>query len=116
MKLLKEIKDDLGFIKSHKLQPTWFKILKVFILLGFFAGYCYFFGIIKTLIFFAIFFSLSFLMHLLYRAKTKKWTQSWLDFVVEENDEFHAKSIGIFYYSAIIIIAILALAVSQNVP
>ena len=37
----------------------------------------------------AIFIFLSTLVHLVYRIKTKKWTQSWLDFIVlEENDPF----------------------------
>lgn len=117
MKLLKEIKDDLGFIKSHKLQPTWFKILKVFILPGFFVGYWTIFGIHKTVLFFATFFSLSLLVHVLYRIKTKQWTQSWLDFrVVEENNELQAKSIGLFYYSAIVINTLISLVISQNLP
>lgn len=30
-KLLAEIKHDLNFIKSHTLQPRWFKVLKIFV-------------------------------------------------------------------------------------
>lgn len=115
--LLDELKYDLSFIKSHTLQPMWFKILKVFILLGFLVGYDYLFGIIKTVVFFAIFLFLSFLVHLLYRVRTNKWNRSWLDFVViEEHNEIKAKSIGKFYYSAIVLNAMLALAISQMVP
>ena len=40
-KLLKEIKDDLNFIKSHTLQPKWYKIFKVFMILGFLTGYLF---------------------------------------------------------------------------
>ena len=113
-KLLDEFKSDLNFIKSHSLQPKWYKILKVFILVGFLVGYYYLFGIIKTVIFFVIFIFLSFLVHLLYRAKTNKWKRSWLDFVViEENNEIKSKSIGKFYYSAIVLNTILSLVISQ---
>jgi hypothetical protein len=116
-KLLDEIKYDASFIKSHSLQPRWYKVLKVFILLGFLAGYYLLFGILKTVVFFATFLFLSLLVHLLYRVKTHKFTQSWLDFVVvEENGEIKAKSIGKFYYLAIIINAIVSLVVSQSLP
>jgi len=116
-KLLEEVKVDLNFIKSHSLQPKWFKGLKVFILVGFMVGYDYLFGGIKTVIFFGIFFFLSFLVHLLYRAKTDKWKRSWLDFVViEENNDIRAKSIGIFYYSAIVLNTIISLFFSQMLP
>jgi len=113
-KLLEEIKTDVSFIQSHSLQPKWYKVLKVFILVGFLAGYGYVFGPAKTPVFFAVFISLSLLVHLLYRAKTNKWKQSWLDFVVvKEDDEMRAKSIGKFYYSAIVFNAILSLIISQ---
>jgi Ca2+-dependent lipid-binding protein len=113
-KLLEEIKVDLSFIQSHTLQPKWYKVLKVFILLGFLVGYTYLFGLTKTVIFFAVFFFLMLLVHLLYRAKTDKWKKSWLDFVVaEENGEIRGKSIGKFYYAAIVCSAILSLLISQ---
>ncbi|HSF83719.1 MAG TPA: hypothetical protein VLA49_20980 [Anaerolineales bacterium] len=113
-KLLDEIKTDVSFVKSHTLQPRWYKILKVFILLGFLAGYYLLFGITKTVVFFAVFIFLSFLVHLFYRFKTNKWQRSWLDFVVvEENNEIKAKSIGVFYYSAVVLNAVLSLVVSQ---
>ncbi len=116
-KLVEEIKYDMNFIKSHSLQPQWYKVLKVFILVGFLVGYGYLFGLGKTVIFFAVFILLSFLVHLLYRIKTKKWKQSWLDFVVvEEGNEIKAKSIGKFYYSAIVLNAILSLVISQVFP
>lgn len=79
IKLLEEIKYDLRFIKSHSLQPKWFKVLKVLILLGFLASYCFLFGWIKTALFFVIFVFLSTIVHLIYRTKTKRWKQSWLD-------------------------------------
>jgi hypothetical protein len=56
-KFLKEIIYDAEFIKDHQLQPGWYKVLKVFLLLGLAAGYFLFFGARKTLVFFAIFFS-----------------------------------------------------------
>ena len=117
IKLLQEIKDDLGFVKSHTLQPKWYKVLKVFILAGFLAGYYFLFGWSKTIVFSAVFLFLSFLVHLLYRTKTNKWKRSWLDFVVvEEHNEIKAKSIGKYYYSVIILNTILSMIVSQAVP
>jgi hypothetical protein len=116
-RLLKEIKDDLSFIKSHSLQPQWYKVLKIFIIVGFLAGYYYLFGFMKTVIFFAVFLSLSLVVHLLYRVKTNKWKQSWLDFVVVESDNgIKAKSIGKFYYSAIVLNTLFSVIISQMFP
>lgn len=113
-KLLKEIKDDLSFIKSHTLQPQWYKVLKIFILVGFLAGYNYLFGFMKTMIFFAVFMFLMLLVHLMYRFKTDKFQKSWLDFIVVKTDEgVKAKSIGKFYYAAIIFNALCSVMVSQ---
>jgi hypothetical protein len=113
-RLLNEIKHDLSFIRSHTLQPQWYKVVKVFIILGFIAGYFYLFGLRKTGLFFAVFFSLALLVHIIYRIKTNRWTRSWLDFaVIEEGGEIKADSIGKFYYLAIVVNAILSLAISQ---
>jgi len=113
-KLLKEIKDDLNFIKSHTLQPKWYKIFKVFMILGFLTGYLFLFGLLKTIVFSGVFFSLSFLVHLIYRAKTDKWQHSWLDFVVvDENGEPRPQRIGRYYYSFILFNVIISLSVSQ---
>lgn len=113
-RLLKEIKDDLSFIKSHTLQPQWYKTLKIFILVGFLAGYYYLFGFIKTVIFFAVFMFLMLLVHLVYRFKTDKFQKSWLDFIVVKTDKgVKANSIGKFYYAAIILNALCSVIVSQ---
>jgi hypothetical protein len=113
-KLLKEIMVDVNFIKSHTLQPKWYKVVKIFILLGFIAGYYWLFGLVKTALFASVFLLLSLLLHMLYRVKTKKFQQTWLDFiVVEEGGEKRAQSIGKFYYSAIVMNAILAAVISQ---
>lgn len=115
IKLLDEIKYDLSYLKSHTLQPKWFKVAKVFILLGFLVGYTYLFGWAKTVLFFAVFIVLGLFVHLVYRVKTNKWKQSWLDFVVvEENGEARTKRIGKFYYSAIILNFTLSLVISQT--
>jgi hypothetical protein len=114
LKLLDEIKYDLKFMQSHTLQPKWYKILKVFVVLGFLLGYYFWFGMLKTLLFFGTFVLLSFVVHMTYRVKTDKWTKSWLDFkVVEEKNEIKAKSIGRFYYSAVVIDATLSIVISQ---
>ena len=116
-KLLQEIKDDVDFVKSHTLQPKSYKVLKVFILAGFLAGYYFLFGLTKTAIFLAVFIFLSLALHMLYRTKTKKYKQSWLDFVVaKEGGEIKPKSIGIYYYLAIILNAIISIIISQVIP
>ena len=97
-KLLDEIKFDAKFIKGHQLQPRWYKILKVFLILGFLVGYGVLFGSKKTLIFCGVFFTLSFLVHMVYRINTKKYTQNWLDFEVVEVDGVEIpQRIGIYY-------------------
>lgn len=113
-KILQEIKDDLNFIKSHTLQPRWYKTLKIFILVGFLVGYYYLVGLMKTVIFLAVFMFLMLLVHLVYRFKTDKFQKSWLDFIVVETDEgVKARSIGRFYYAAIILNALCSVLVSQ---
>lgn len=113
-KLLKEIMIDLRFLKSHTLQTKWYKILKVFILLGFLAGYYFLFGLIKTIIFFAVFVLLMTTVHFIYRKKTNKFKQNWLDFIVQENSENKPIRIGKYYYSAIVINIIIAISISQT--
>ena len=111
-KWIDEIKYDLNFLKSHTLQPQWFKIAKVFILIFLFAGYYSLFGQSKTILFFATFIFLMLIVHFIYRTKTKKYTVNWLDFVV--NQEGAApKRIGKFYYPVIILNAAIAFIISQ---
>jgi hypothetical protein len=113
-KLIQEIQEDIHFVKTHTLQPKWYKLLKIFILIGFLAGYSAWFGLPKTGVFLIVFFFLSFLVHMTYRIKTKKWKRSWLDFiVVEEGGQAKPKRIGKFYYSAVIINAVLSMVISQ---
>ena len=112
--LLDEIEYDLGYLKTHTLQPKWFKILKLFILLGVLIGYYSWFGMRATAIFFASFILLGLVLHLTYRIKTNRYTTSWLDFIVTiENNELKTKRIGKYYYSAVIVITILSIIISQ---
>jgi hypothetical protein len=117
-RLMDEIKLDLSYLRSHTLQPKWFKIVKIFILLGLLVGYAYLFGLARTALFFAAFVALSLVVHFAYRTNTKKWTQSWLDFVViaEEDGETRTKRIGKFYYAAVTINLVLAVAISRFLP
>jgi hypothetical protein len=111
--LLQEIQYDLNFIRSHTLQPRWYKALKVFVVGGFLLAYATYFGGKKTGVFMAVFFFLSFLVHMLYRVKTDRWKRSWLDFVVvEEDQEIRPKSIGKFYYAAVALNTVIALVIS----
>jgi len=112
--LIDEIKDDLSYLKSHTLQPKWFKLLKVFILFGVLVGYYFLLGVTATILFSVTFFFLMLIVHFTYRIKTNQYTTSWLDFVVVEDDqELKTKRIGKYYYSAIIVNAIISLIVSQ---
>jgi hypothetical protein len=112
-KLGSDIKYDLDFLKSHTLQPKWYKILKVFILFGFLLGFYLIFDLSKTALFFACFVAFALAIHFTYRIKTRKYTQSWLDFIVNETGEEKPKRIGKYYYPAIIISAIISFVVSQ---
>ena len=112
--IIEEIKYDANFIKGHQLQPGWYKVLKVFLILGFLGGYLYFFGSSKTLLLSAVFFSLSLVVHMVYRIKTKRYTQSWLDFeVVEKDGERIPQKIGIYYYLAVFTNLIIGIVISQ---
>lgn len=113
-KLIDEILIDVNFIRSHTLQPRWYKLAKVFILVGFLAAYVIFFGWLKTGMFLACFVLLSLMVHMFYRVKTRRWTQSWLDFVViEANGARQYGRIGAFYYIMIALSASLSIALSQ---
>jgi hypothetical protein len=113
-KLAKEIKDDVSFIRTHTLQPAWYKFLKIFILLGVLGVYWWLWGFTRTLVFLLIFLLLSFILHMVYRAGTHKFQKSWLDFtVVEVDGKPRAKSIGSFYYAAITINAVIAALISH---
>src|SRR4030042_6007464 len=111
-RLLEGLKIDLKFIGSHSLQPRWYKLLKVLLLVGFLVGFGLLFGLRRTIIFLATFLLLSSLVHFLYRAKTNTWRRSWLDFVVvEENGEPRPVRIGAYYYAAVVLNAVLSLVV-----
>ena len=103
-KILDEIMYDAKFIKGHTLQPQWYKILKVFLLLGLVIGCYQIFGGYKMLVFFGCFFGLSLVVHMIYRSKTFKFTESWLDFKVKEvNGVLQYERIGVYYYLIIVI-------------
>jgi len=114
-KLIDEVKYDLRFLGSHTLQPKWWKVLKIFVLLGFLAGYVLLFGFAKMVLFLAVFFALCLVIHFTYRAKTRKYTQSWLDFTVGESDrDGKPRRIGKYYYPAVLASAVIAFAISQT--
>jgi len=115
-RLLKEIKHDISFIRSHALQPRWYKLLKILILTGYLVGYGFLFGLAKTAVFLSVFISLSVAVHMLYRGKTARFTRSWLDFVVaDESRGISPRHIGPHYYLMIAANAIIAVAISQVV-
>ncbi len=113
-KLFKEFKDDVEFVRGHKLQPGWYKYSKIFILLVLLASYGYLFGFVKTAIFFTSFLFLSLLVHMIYRMKTQKWQKDLLDFKVVGEDTTEVKRIGIYYYSAVVVNGLIAFLLSQT--
>jgi hypothetical protein len=113
-KLGGEIKTDLDFLRTHTLQPKWYKILKVFILAGILLGYYFLFGWAKTLLFFACFVGFSLIIHFTYRLKTKKYTRDWLDFHVDPQGNNQVPKFGTYYYPAILISAIISFITSQT--
>jgi len=113
-KLFEGIKTDARFVRDHELQPGWYKILKIFLLLGLIIGYYLIFGLVKTLAFFGCFFGLSLVVHMVYRINTKTYTQSWLDFRVEEIEgKLVYQRIGIYYYLAVILNGLISFLISQ---
>ncbi len=116
-RLIEGISYDAKYIRGHKLQPGWFKILKVFILVGAAAAYALFFGWKRAAVFVAVFLLLSLVVHYTYRAKTERFTKSWLDFRVgEEGGKVEAEGIGGFYYLAIVGNATIAFMAGQLLP
>jgi hypothetical protein len=107
---------DARFVRGHRLQPGWYKALKVVLLVAAVGAYLILFGPARTAVFVVVFLALSLVLHLVYRAGTDKFTSTWLDFRVEERDGTMVPvSIGRLYYSAIAINAAVAIAVSQLV-
>jgi hypothetical protein len=113
-KILDEIKYDLSFLRTHTLQPKWFKILKIFILIGILVGYSILFGFVKMAVFFISFVLLMTVVHFIYRVKTNKFTTNWLDFIVViEDGEQKKRRIGKYYYPAIILNVLISFTLSQ---
>ena len=112
--ILNEIAYDAKFIKGHKLQPAWFKVLKIFILLAVIVGFLWIFGWQKAVLFVVAFLLLSLVVHLVYRANTRKFTRNWLDFVIVEDKEKNIQQgIGAVYYTWILLNAAIAFILSQ---
>jgi hypothetical protein len=113
-KLLEGIKGDIRFVRSQTLQPEWFKVLKVFLLVGFLLVYWSMFGLRRSAVFLAVFLLLSLAVHILYRKMTRAWTRSWLDFVVVHQGDIPVpRRIGAFYYTAVVVNASISIVISQ---
>jgi hypothetical protein len=111
--LLDNLAYDVNFVKGHQLQPAWFKVLKIFILLAVIVGFVLLFGWRRAAFFTAIFVLLMLIVHLVYRANTRKFTRNWLDFVVVEDLEKNRKpGIGAAYYASILLNALIAFLLS----
>lgn len=113
-KLIEGFKYDVRFVKGHTLQPKWYKFSKLFIITGIIAAYWWIFGTTKALIFVGVFLIVGLSLHMLYRVKTDRFTHSWLDFNVhEENGVKKSEYIGGYYYGMVIFGAIIAVILSQ---
>jgi Ca2+-dependent lipid-binding protein len=111
--LLDEFAYDANFLKGHKLQPAWFKVAKVFILLAVIAGFVFFFGWKRAAVFAVIFLFLMLIVHMVYRINTRKFTRNWLDFIVVEDPAKNLKQgIGLAYYASIQLNALIAFLLS----
>lgn len=107
--IIKEIQKDTLFIKNHTLQPSWFKIAKVFVLLGIVLVLFLILGFMKTIIWFLIFLLLGLIVHLIYRIKSHNYSKSWMDFEVKEvAGKLIYGRIGFLYYSLVIIMILLS--------
>ncbi len=104
-----EMKKDIEFLKKHTLQPKWWKITKIFILLGSLIVIYSIFGIIKTIIWFSIILALATIVHLIYRVNTNTYTKTWMDFKVVEIDGKRTYGrIGFLYYTLVAFIFLIA--------
>ncbi len=111
--LLDGIVYDVKFIKGHPLQPAWFKVLKIFLLPVVLAGSIWVFGWRRALVFAAVFLILMLIVHLVYRAGTRKFTRNWLDFVVIADAEKNRKpGIGAVYYASVLFNVLIAFLLS----
>jgi hypothetical protein len=107
--IIKEIKNDINFLKKHTLQPAWWKITKIFVLLGSLIIIFFIFGILKTIIWFSIVLILGVIIHFVYRIKTHTYTKSWMDFkVIEKEGKLTYGRIGFFYYTLVVIMFLIA--------
>ncbi len=107
---------DVRFVRGHRLQPGWYKVAKVVMLVAAVGAYLILFGWIKTALFAGVFVLLMLAVHLVYRAGTARFTRTWLDFRVEERDgRIVPVSIGKVCYSAVAASALIGVAVSQLV-
>ena len=107
--IIKEIKKDINFLKKHTLQPAWWKITKIFVLLGSLIIIFYIFGILKTIIWFSIVLILGLIIHFIYRIKTHTYTKSWMDFkVIKKEGKLTCGRIGFLYYTLVVSIFLIA--------
>jgi Ca2+-dependent lipid-binding protein len=109
-----EIAYDAKFLQGHKLQPAWWKVLKIFLLLGLIAAFVWFFGWLRALVFAVVFILLMLAVHMMYRVNTRKYTRNWADFiVVVDGQKGEKQSIGLLYYSLILLNAAIAFLASR---
>jgi Ca2+-dependent lipid-binding protein len=111
--LFDEIAYDAKFVKGHKLQPAWYKAVKIFILLAVLTGFIWLFGWGRAIVFVGVFLLLSLIVHMVYRVNTRKFTRNWMDFVIiEDKEKNRRQGIGAMYYAWIILNVVTAFFIS----
>ncbi len=117
MNILKEAAFDANYIKNHKLQPKWWKYGKLVFLIALITTYGYIYSWQKAIVLVVTLVALAAILHMMYRINTKRFTRSWLDFRVrEENGVLITEQIGRYYYTAVAIIIVISILVSQLIP
>ena len=101
-----EIKTDVEFLKRHDLQPVWWKYGKIAVLIAILAAITIFLDWKSMLVWLGTVLICMGSVHLMYRAKTKKYTVAWADFRVGPGDK--KRKFGLLYYPLVVISMIIA--------
>ncbi|MBN1776798.1 MAG: hypothetical protein JW811_01635 [Clostridiales bacterium] len=106
------IRTDASFLKTHTTQPKWWKISKIFVLLGALIAVGFIFNVWKAAVWLGVIVVLTTAMHFMYRIKTHVYTKTWMDFKVWEVDgKLIYGRIGFMYYPLVAAIFVIATAI-----
>lgn len=113
-KVIREIVDDLSFIRSHPLEPHRSMVFKIFMIPGFLAGFCFLFGMIKTILFLITFLILKLGgSHGLSGESQDVEAQLARSVLPEEDGEPKATGIGKFCYTVVVVNLLISPAINR---